>query len=34
MDDHMLADIGMTRAAAQAEAARAPWDAPANWHQK
>ncbi len=34
LDAHMLADIGITRAAAQAEATRVPWDAPANWQQK
>ena len=26
MDDRMLADLGIGRGAAQAEAARAPWD--------
>lgn len=26
MDDRMLADIGVSRAEAQCEAARAPWD--------
>ncbi len=26
MDAHLLADIGLTHQAAQAEAARAPWD--------
>jgi Domain of unknown function (DUF1127) len=31
MDDHMLADIGLTRAAARIEAARPVWDVPANW---
>lgn len=29
LDDHILRDIGLTRAEAQAEAARRPWDA--NW---
>ena len=31
LDDHLLADIGLTRAEALAEADRAPWDAPAHW---
>jgi hypothetical protein len=31
MDDAMLADIGLTRGAALAEAARPIWDVPANW---
>lgn len=31
MDDHMLADIGLSRAQAKAEAARPVWDVPTNW---
>ena len=31
MDDHMLADIGLSRTAALAEAARPIWDVPTNW---
>lgn len=31
LDAHMLRDIGMTAAQAQAEAARPIWDAPASW---
>lgn len=31
LDDHQLADIGVTRAEAEAEAGRALWDAPAHW---
>lgn len=31
LDDVRLEDLGLTRAAARAEAARAPWDVPANW---
>lgn len=31
MDDAMLADIGLTRGEALAEAARPIWDVPANW---
>ncbi len=33
LDAHMLRDIGMTAAQAQAEAARPIWDAPASWVQ-
>lgn len=33
LDDRLLADIGLTRAEAAAEAARAPWDAPAHWQR-
>lgn len=31
LDDHLLRDIGLTRAEAEAEAARAPWDVPSHW---
>jgi uncharacterized protein YjiS (DUF1127 family) len=31
LDDHLLCDIGLTRADAMAEARRAPWDAPSHW---
>ena len=31
LDAHRLDDIGLTRAEAQAEAARPIWDAPAHW---
>jgi uncharacterized protein YjiS (DUF1127 family) len=31
LDDRMLADIGLTRAQAQAEAGRPVWDAPRHW---
>lgn len=31
LDDHLLRDIGLTRAEALSEAERAPWDAPAHW---
>lgn len=31
LDDHLLCDIGLTRAEALAEADRASWDAPAHW---
>ncbi len=31
LDDHMLADIGVTREAAGREAARPFWDAPDHW---
>ena len=31
MDDAMLADIGLSRGQARAEAARPIWDVPANW---
>lgn len=32
LDDHALADIGLTRAEAEAEAALPPWNAPRHWH--
>lgn len=31
LDDHLLADIGVTRDQALQEAARPAWDAPAHW---
>ena len=31
LDDSMLRDLGLTRAEADAESRRAPWDVPANW---
>jgi uncharacterized protein YjiS (DUF1127 family) len=31
LDDHLLRDIGLTRAEAVAEAERAAWDAPRHW---
>ncbi len=31
LDDRTLADIGLTRAEASAEAARPAWDLPGNW---
>jgi uncharacterized protein YjiS (DUF1127 family) len=31
LDDHLLRDIGLTRAEAAAEAARPVWDAPGHW---
>ncbi|MBA3910174.1 MAG: hypothetical protein C0524_09880 [Rhodobacter sp.] len=31
LDDHILRDIGLTRAQAEAEATRPVWDAPAHW---
>ncbi|MDP2083961.1 MAG: DUF1127 domain-containing protein [Gemmobacter sp.] len=31
LDDARLDDLGLTRAQARSEAARAPWDVPANW---
>lgn len=31
LDDHLLRDIGLTRAEAQAEADRGGWDAPSHW---
>ena len=33
LDDHLLRDIGLTRAEAAAEGARAPWDVPAHWRR-
>lgn len=31
LDDHLLRDIGLTRAQARAEADRRGWDAPSHW---
>lgn len=31
LDDHLLRDIGLTRAEATAEADRADWNAPPHW---
>lgn len=31
LDDHLLRDIGLTREAADNEAARRIWDAPSHW---
>lgn len=31
LDDHQLADIGVSRAEAEAEAARPAWDVPDHW---
>jgi hypothetical protein len=31
LDEHLLRDIGLTRAEALAEAERGAWDAPAHW---
>jgi uncharacterized protein YjiS (DUF1127 family) len=31
LDDHLLADIGLTRLEAATEAARPHWDAPLHW---
>ncbi|QYK40547.1 MAG: DUF1127 domain-containing protein [Paracoccaceae bacterium] len=33
LDDHLLRDIGLDRAQAEAEAARAPWDVPDHWRK-
>jgi uncharacterized protein YjiS (DUF1127 family) len=33
LSDHMLADIGVTRSAALAEAARLPWDLSTKYHR-
>lgn len=33
LDDHLLRDIGLTRNAAQSEAERPIWDAPATWRR-
>ncbi|GHD99531.1 hypothetical protein GCM10008024_07280 [Allgaiera indica] len=33
LDDRALADIGLTRTQAQAEAARPVWDVPAYWRR-
>lgn len=31
LDDHMLRDIGLTRAEAEEEAKRTLWDSPSHW---
>lgn len=31
LDDDILRDIGLTRAEAESEARRSPWDAPMHW---
>ncbi len=33
LDDHLLADIGLTRHEATSEAARPIWDVPATWRR-
>jgi uncharacterized protein YjiS (DUF1127 family) len=33
LDDHLLQDIGLTRAEAEAEANRPAWDVPSHWKQ-
>lgn len=33
LDEHLLRDIGLTRAEAMSETSRSPWDAPAHWHE-
>ena len=33
LDDRLLRDIGLTRTAAETEAARPAWDAPHHWRQ-
>lgn len=33
LEDHILRDIGLTRAQAEAEAERPLWDAPDHWHR-
>lgn len=32
LDDHLLADVGLSRDDAEAEARRPLWDAPSHWH--
>ncbi len=34
LSDHLLDDVGLTRAEAQREAARPVWDAPEHWHRR
>lgn len=34
LDDHMLADIGLTRDEAEREALRPVWDAPESWQTR
>jgi uncharacterized protein YjiS (DUF1127 family) len=33
LDDHLLADIGVSRDEAMAEATRSAWNAPDHWHR-
>lgn len=33
LDDHLLRDIGLSRAEALQEASRPAWDAPDHWHK-
>jgi uncharacterized protein YjiS (DUF1127 family) len=33
LDDHLLSDIGLSRAEALAEASRTDWDAPDHWYR-
>jgi uncharacterized protein YjiS (DUF1127 family) len=33
LDNHLLRDIGLSRAEAAAEVSRSIWDAPAHWHR-
>ena len=33
LDDHLLADIGLTPDAARIESERPLWDVPAHWHR-
>lgn len=33
LDDHLLADIGVSNAQAACEASRPAWDVPANWRK-
>lgn len=34
LDDHLLADIGLTHDAARVESERPLWDVPAHWHSR
>lgn len=34
LDDHLLADIGLTPDAARIESERPLWDVPAHWHSR
>lgn len=34
LDDRMLRDVGLTRAQAEDEAQRPPWDAPGHWFER
>jgi uncharacterized protein YjiS (DUF1127 family) len=33
LDDHLLRDVGLTRAEAMSEAAKSVWDAPTHWQE-